>query len=487
MIELNVLQNSPLDDESISTSNSAGGDGANATRDMETLDWSPSRFNARAVDADGKMIVWNSRTGNISVFEPEKAPLIDRALRQTGFSARRAGIVEYLNERGYIHSSREDESQAIDYEVSRQHHRQDVLHLILLASEDCDFRCVYCYEDFARGTMIPEIRDGVKRYLEKKVPHLSLLRINWFGGEPLYGFEAIQDIAPFARDLAEAHDVQFVSSMTTNGYQLTQPVAEQLFDWDISTFQITLDGTPEDHNQKRVARDGSETFDTIYDNLTTLRDTENDFTITLRSNFDQDSHPNFSGYLDRLRDDFAGDDRFKLRFRAVGEWGGPNDDSMNTCGLGESREVKQRLREYARERGLNVDQGLDLKGGLGNSVCYAGRPFSFIVGAHGQLMKCTIVLDSADHNIVGHITPEGEMNLDADRMGLWTNLDYHKDDECDKCQVMPLCQGMSCPLVRIESNDEDKSCLDVRWQLKDKLKETRDRREDQARGVTVVA
>src|SRR3712207_7092344 len=32
----------------------------------------------------------------------------------------------------------------------------------LLASEDCNFRCTYCYEDFARGTMQPEVREGIK-------------------------------------------------------------------------------------------------------------------------------------------------------------------------------------------------------------------------------------------------------------------------------------------------------------------------------------
>ena len=45
--------------------------------------------------------------------------------------------------------------------------------------------------------MQPWVRTGIKRLVEKRLDGLRTLRISWFGGEPLYGFAAIEDLAPF--------------------------------------------------------------------------------------------------------------------------------------------------------------------------------------------------------------------------------------------------------------------------------------------------
>ena len=42
--------------------------------------------------------------------------------------------------------------------------------------------------------------------------------------------------------------------------------------------------------------------------------------------------------------------------------------------------------------------------GSAREVCYAARPYNFIVGASGKLMKCTIALDTQDANVLGRIT-----------------------------------------------------------------------------------
>jgi uncharacterized protein len=61
----------------------------------------------------------------------------------------------------------------------------DIFHLILFPTEECNFRCVYCYEDFAIGNMQPWLIDATKALLSKKIPHLKHLHLSWFGGEPL--------------------------------------------------------------------------------------------------------------------------------------------------------------------------------------------------------------------------------------------------------------------------------------------------------------
>lgn len=41
------------------------------------------------------------------------------------------------------------------------------LELILMPNEDCNFRCVYCYEDFVKSEMKETVQKGILKYLEK--------------------------------------------------------------------------------------------------------------------------------------------------------------------------------------------------------------------------------------------------------------------------------------------------------------------------------
>src|ERR1044071_7965793 len=59
------------------------------------------------------------------------------------------------------------------------------LQLILLPTEQCNFRCMYCYEDFSGGRMSPGVSEGVKRLIDRRLDGLRSLTVSWFGGEPL--------------------------------------------------------------------------------------------------------------------------------------------------------------------------------------------------------------------------------------------------------------------------------------------------------------
>ncbi|HEX8276363.1 MAG TPA: radical SAM protein [Longimicrobiaceae bacterium] len=451
--------------------------------EVPVMSWVPSRFNARTTDDAGRLVVWNTKTGAMSLFDAGQKSMIERLLRRSGFSAKPTGIVKYLRDRGYVVPRGTDELRGLQLAFGEQHYRNDLMELILLASEDCNFRCVYCYEDFPRGTMLPEVREGVKNLVRRRAPQLRALSISWFGGEPLYGFAAIEDLAPFFVEIAEQHSLVYMTHMTTNGYLLTPEVAAKLLAWNIRDFQITLDGGPEDHNRTRHGRDGSETFGRILDNLCALRARDDEFSVTIRVNFDHVNHPRLESFLDVIQQEFAGDRRFHISFHAVGQWGGANDDALDTCGADESRLVREQLRRAARDRGINLDHTLKEIGSLGKQVCYAARPYNLVVGADGKLMKCTVALDKKDHNIVGRITPEGETVLDPDKMALWVEPAFANDSGCRRCHLVPVCQGISCPLVRIE--DGHRPCIPARSNLRNELLAAMEASEPSARNVRV--
>jgi len=159
--------------------------------------WVPSQFNARTTHPDGRLILWNTYTGAISIFKPEQREGIERLLARCGFTGEAVGMAKYLADRGFLVLKEVDELRRIRHAHGQQHYRTDRLELTLLASEDCNLRCTYCYEDFARGTMRPDVREGVKALLRHRARTLNELSLSWFGGEPLYGWDSVSDLAPY--------------------------------------------------------------------------------------------------------------------------------------------------------------------------------------------------------------------------------------------------------------------------------------------------
>lgn len=430
--------------------------------------WVPSRFNARATAKDGTVILWNTYSGAINVFEPKYKEALDALLRnKNGFSGELEGLAKYLYQRGYLVAAGTNEYRRLQLLFGQQHYSTDALELILLASEDCNFRCVYCYEDFARGTMLPSVREGVKNLVAKRVEEgLRHFRISWFGGEPLYGFSAVEELAPFFNDIAQQHSINYASNMTTNGYLLTPDVARKLFDWRILDYQITIDGTAEQHDHKRMTREGGETFEVILSNLRALKQFEDKFSITVRVNYDQENYPHLEKLLTTLQNDFSGDPRYKVSFHAIGKWGGPNDDNLSVCGADEARDAMSQLKSSALDKGLSMGT-LKQNSRPGSQVCYAARPFNFIIGADGKVMKCTIALDKEDYNVVGTLSSDGELHLDDDKFARWVEPAFESDKVCQSCYLVPTCQGIHCPLIRFETNKQP--CPSTKSNLRNEL------------------
>lgn len=456
--KFDILERSPHD---LLTAPTLTGPAVNSTQH-----WVPSRYNVRATAEDGRLVLWNTISGKITVFKPEDREAILSLLEKKGFEAPKEKVVEYLVERGYLVRKGVDEYRQFQQLFGQQHYRTDALELILMPSEDCNFRCEYCYEDFARGTMIPDVREGIKNLVRKRIKKLNRLHISWFGGEPLYGWEAVEDLAPFFIKIAGEHEVPFSSNMTTNGYLLTPEVADKLLAWGIRHFQITLDGLPKHHDHSRIGRDGSPTFGRIFGNLKAFARKEEDFHVILRVNFDQANSGGLPEFVDMLSREFRDDPRYSLALSAVGKWGGPNDAQLEVCGGEEAARIQRDILAQARRQGLHFGSLRDAAR-LGSQVCYAARPYNFLIGATGKVMKCTIVLDKDDYNVVGRITPEGDLELDNDRMALWTEPAFEQDSQCRKCVVLPSCQGIHCPLIRIENDTQP--CISTRSNPKGEL------------------
>ena len=146
------------------------------------------------------------------------------------------------------------------------------LHLILLPTEACNLRCVYCYEEFQYKRMEPHVIRGVKAWIERRAASLDRLSIGWFGGEPLLALDVIEDISQTIRCQVGQHpSCSYFADITTNAYLMTPSVFERLLDWGVTRFQISFDGPRDWHDRKRVRPGGGRTFDRIWGNLLDTR------------------------------------------------------------------------------------------------------------------------------------------------------------------------------------------------------------------------
>lgn len=414
----------------------------------------PTRYLSFSYTDDGTMVLFNSLTGAIGALPVDQATRAREALqRPARHKSPLEGVLDDLREGGFLVPEGTDE-QAIAKQQFLTRYHEDYLNLHILPTEQCNFRCVYCYESFLRGSMSEEIRDGIKRYVERQ-KSVRTLEISWFGGEPLYAADVVTDLSRFFTEHCSTHGISHLASMTTNGYLLTPEVADEIIPLGVRSFQITLDGLAEEHDKRRILQNGGSTFERILTNLRYLKNSNHAFTVMLRHNFDQQTATKLEDFIAMLKTEFGDDPRFYTHFFAIGQWGGANDPELAVC------DAKSGLDALLYGRRLAAEAGLSNASTFGNFrpngyVCYAAHPKSFVVGSDGQLYKCTVELDYHDRNIVGHLRPDGTMELDWRKMGLWceTNgMEMGEDTKCSRCFFSPTCHGAVCPKSWMETGD----------------------------------
>jgi len=313
------------------------------------------------------------------------------------------------------------------------------LHLIILPTEQCNFRCVYCYEDFSVGTMSPPVVAGVKRLLAERVPDLRNLHIAWFGGEPLLALGVIREISARATELAGACGTGYRGEMTTNGYRLDARTARELHDLGIRHYQVTLDGPPAYHDRTRVRRDGGGSFERIWGNLVALRDSDLPISLNLRIHVNPTNLAVMPGFLAEVKREFLGDRRFTIMLKPVGRWGGPNDDTLAVLEGDDRRTVAPRLTAQVLED-LSEDAEFHP-----DDVCYASRPNSFVIRASGEVGKCTVALaDPA--NTIGRLREDGSLEVKNDALQPWLR-GWSTDPDALGCPLIGLPRGAGEPVL----------------------------------------
>lgn len=325
------------------------------------------------------------------------------------------------------------------------------LSIMILPTTACNFKCVYCYEQYKPLTMSEEVKKRLKLYLRRSIPSFRSVHIDWFGGEPLLMKDLIYDISETVENICKQSGRRFIASITTNGLLLDAETFRNLLRHHVYTYAITIDGTKHIHDRLRVCKDGQGSFDRIISNLLEIKSKikEKYFTILIRVNVTKPLLEEFDDYLQYMSELFGQDSRFTFMFRVVGDYGGDDIDPIRQELLGEPDVVYEYLNKS------NVS--LDYRGHyslLTNASCAAAKLNAYTIFVDGSIYKCPSMLGD-DRACIGSLGHNGEFNVDSIKLSQWIGANENKK-ECSICEFQPLCNN--CPAKRF-SNGKVGSCI----------------------------
>jgi uncharacterized protein len=317
----------------------------------------------------------------------------------------------------------------------------NTLDITILVSEQCNFRCVYCYEDFKRGNITEEVMDSFLLFVKNNIHKYSAVKINWFGGEPLLAAKEIEYISSRLIEVCKKNGKPYFAGMTTNGYYLTVDMLKRMLNQKVLNYQITLDGLAATHNKMRVLADGGPTFETIINNLRGIRDTITSrlFRIILRTNISKIQLPNIDNYVQFIHDEFRNDTRFQCYFRPAGDWGGSRVKSIKNELVSTFDELYDSLLHNIAK--INVNAYIPL---LKLNICNSANRNSFVLGSDGTVYKCTLFFNE-DYNKIGRLGGRGKLEIDKYKLAKWISPMADASEKCHTCNIWSLCHNRNCP------------------------------------------
>lgn len=356
-------------------------------------------------------------------------------------------IYQVLKKYGMIVPNETDEDVVCTHIAWKRIYNPSLI-LVIMPTEDCNFRCSYCYEEHKKGMMNIITAQSIIKFVAKSISSYTEVHVIWFGGEPLMSQQTIDNILFISEELIKICSCarkKYSADIITNGFNLTCSVFEMLLRCKIFSYQVTIDGLANIHDHYRFLANHEHTYDKIISNLLDIKENckKKYFNIVIRTNITLEMENSLIEHYECLSKMFSDDSRFSFFFRPVGDWGG--DDVKQLCDfMYDSLSFKK---IYEKILNVQTELHLDFRRFIlfyNNSFCSACYENSYIIGYDGKLYKCSCHFEEPD-NKVGMLDSNGDMVLDREKIFKWVKKPEMKM-ACNRCFFAPVCMNMSCPI-----------------------------------------
>ena len=395
-----------------------------------------SKYNIR-IPEHNMVILYNSFTNEYVAISPKADQVLTNIGWETKLKEQFPKHYAQLIEKGFIISDERDELAEIRLQNKREAFSSRSLYMMVYPTQDCNLKCWYCYESHVKDSLMSEeVQERILKMLEERLKNNSFdsLRLAFFGGEPLIGFNVVA--LPLSRKikaLLDKYDKTFQTFFVTNATLLTSDVIKCMKEIH-PYFQITLDGCREKHNNVRVRKQGVQgTYDeimsaikSVVSDIYSLKE-YNDPIVTLRINYDN----NTLKHVGEIIADLGDIDRRAVYVHLERVW--QTKDRVDE----EQRQLLKEAIFQFIEAGFYIGQGCF---GEKRVSCPAESDNYLIVNYDGNIFRCngrTLTEETKE----GILEPDGKIiwdkTLQAKRIGLST-FENHR---CLNCKMLPRCMG----------------------------------------------
>lgn len=405
-----------------------------------------SRYN-HFIMHNNSVIAYNARTNALAELEKEIYESFKKC-SSNHFKGMDTSLLDSLEYGGFIVDEDINELDIVKHNMYLSRFSTQQLGLTIAPTSNCNFRCPYCYEkDVLRSSkMNDETANGIVNLVRNNANTINMLGVTWYGGEPLLEVNRIENLTKAFKEICNKNNVKYQANIVTNGYLLDKKMILRLIDLDITSIQITLDGTKEYHDQTRYLIWKKPTFDTIIKNLLSCNDIRkeiNDFPkITIRMNINRANYEGCEKLLILLHKNKI--DEFIDFYPAIVT--DPDDiDFKEVYTVEEFEKIKKEVelkKNKIEWRFQNTPQYPDLKG----NWCVCDMYNSFVIDSDGEIYKCWELMGNKN-NSIGNISDHKSINYNSD---YYKNLleDPTINDTCSNCDILPICNGGGCTIYR---------------------------------------
>ncbi len=408
-----------------------------------------SAYNYSTHMPDGTELFFNFYTLKLITLDKFESEIAKRILKNPNRNYKKADekyLYDLLSNNGFVIGDQVDERDFLKEEHLRSCKDRRNLSLTILPSLACNFQCVYCYQKENTQKMSRDVQDAIVQLIKKKLPKGGSLSVSWFGGEPLLQMDIIERLSKRFIEICKIRGSEYSASIVTNGYLLNSKNADRLKEMAVEEGQITIDGPPEMHDQRRTLKGGQGTFHVIIENIKKAAEKIN---LVVRMNVDETNKDYVKDVIEILVKEGLE--------QKVGFYPGHTYPYTEVCK--DLDPLCMSSKDYSL-LGLKTLMLLAANGfshsfwipsGRAN-FCTADRINSFVITPSGGIVNCWNETANPDKEI-GHLIKPKTKEM-AKNARSWRRYNPLERDECIKCDLLPICMG-GCPyLFRLNGKSE---------------------------------
>jgi len=429
----------------------------------------PSRFNVAVDLPDGRIAVYNTFSAALTIMHRAGWQRVLAPGARVAFSVGTLqAAMSRLLANGFLVAEGTDETEMVRQHYQRgRRDRSSGFSANVLLTMACNLACQYCFQgkiqmEAQPRMMAPDTEEAVVEYLKRSASNTRMLRVSWFGGEPLLGLRQIKRMSPSLVEFCDKSGIAYEGLITTNGVLLDREAVDVLVQAHVSQAQVSVDVPAELKNDKQDRG----TQEQVLNNLVYAAER---IPSQLRVNLTHDDESEWEALFDGLVR--RGLDK-TLRSVFIAHVYQPEGARCDGVGSPDAPEayvaVLKRQYERAQELGLPMTW---MVASSCSSGCAATSENSVSIDPDGLLYKCPDDAGRADRAY-------GSVFLDSitssENWFRWLNYDWFQYEDCRSCTMLPQCAG-GCPHQRIfqPKRNNDMYCYwYLRGDLEDRIRET---------------